>query len=827
MRNLLVPAALGLVFVACADDVVTTTQDPLSSPPGGKLLKAKASDRVPDEYIVVLNDSSDVKAVSDEVARAHGAQGARVGRTFKHALRGYVLHAPAAVAQRVAEDPRVKYVEENGVVHAIGTQTGATWGIDRLDQRPLPLDQSYTYNANGSGVNAYIIDTGIRITHAEFGGRAFHGFSSITDGNGSNDCNGHGTHVAGTVGGSTYGVAKNVFLHAVRVLDCGGSGSYAGVIAGIDWVTANKVLPAVANMSLGGGFSQAVNDATTASIAAGVTYAIAAGNSSADACTFSPASTPNALTVGSTTTTDARSSFSNFGTCVDVFAPGSGITSAWNTGDTATNTISGTSMASPHVCGAAALYLSANTSASPAQVEAALEANATPDVVTSPGTGSPNLLLYSAFIGGGSGDIIPPTAAITSPAAGTVTGTVTIEADASDNVGVTRVGFYAGTTFLGFDTTAPYSASWDTTTGGNGAFALTARAFDANGNLGTSAAVSVTVNNPGQAGYDPSLKAPKCATVGAYCDSGTLVNGRGSMGPEQNAPNTINSSCADGNSGAYHSDESLDRLRVATLDGSPLAPGKTVRITATVWAWSTGTSDKLDLYYAANANSPVWTYLTTLSPAAGGAQVLTTTYTLPAGGLQAIRGNFRYGGAVGSCSTGGYDDRDDLVFAVKQPEPPSASFTASCDYHLCSFTDTSTDSDGSITSWSWSFGDSSSSTLQNPQHWYIAPGTYTVSLTVTDSDGITSTVSQEVTATAPPVITLSATGRKVQGNKVVDLTWSGATAASVDVYRDGALLTTTDNDGAHSDIAPTKGLHFYTVCHAGTTLCSNDAVVTF
>ena len=235
----------------------------------------------------------------------------------------------------------------------------ATWGLDRIDQRSLPLNNTYTYNATGAGVKAYIIDTGIRTTHTQFGGRAIDGFDAIDSALPAADCNGHGTHVAGTVGGTTYGVAKGVTLVAVRVLDCNGSGSTSGVIAGINWVTGNHAAgaPAVANMSLGGGASSALDKAVRNSIADGVTYALAAGNDNTNACNQSPARTAEALTVGSTTSSDARSSFSNFGTCVDLFAPGSSITSAWNTNDTATNTISGTSMATPHVAGAAALYL--------------------------------------------------------------------------------------------------------------------------------------------------------------------------------------------------------------------------------------------------------------------------------------------------------------------------------------------------------------------------------------------------------------------------------------------------------------------------------------
>jgi subtilisin family serine protease len=671
-------AAASLSLVACNADPhpgqepVTTLTSALQAERPSKFFRS--ANRVPSQYIVVLQPDAyrDAREVAHELAKSHRGQ---VGRVFRHALRGFLAHMSEQDARALAEDPRVKYVEENGVVSAVGVQSGATWGLDRLDQVDLPLDQTYTYNTAGAGVNAYIIDTGIRITHSDFGGRAAHAFNAVADTNGANDCNGHGTHVAGTVGGATWGVAKAVNLFAVRVLDCAGSGTYDGVIAGIDWVTQNHVKPAVANMSLGGSASQAVDDAVTASVAAGVVYALAAGNDSGDACTKSPARTPNALTVGSTTNTDARSSFSNYGTCVDIFAPGSNITSAWYTGDAATNTISGTSMASPHVAGAAALYLGTNPTASPDQVASVLTNNALAGKVTSPGTGSPNLLLYSAFIGNGSGDNTAPTAALTSPAEGaSVTGSVTLAASASDNVGVTRVSFFVNGAFVGSDTTEPYAYAWDSTQGGNGGHTLAAKAYDAGGNVGASATVTVQVNNPGMASYDSVRKVPACTTVGAYCDTGVLVDGRGTMGPEKNAPNTLNSSCADGNSGTYHSDESLDRLRVSTLDGSPLAPGKTVKIQATVWSWSSGTSDSLDLYYTSDVSNPTWTFLTTLKPAAGGAQVLSATYTLPAGGLQAVRGNFRYSSTAGSCTTGGYDDRDDLVFAVGSsgpPQPPS------------------------------------------------------------------------------------------------------------------------------------------------------------
>jgi subtilisin family serine protease len=275
------------------------------------------------------------------------------------------------------------------------TQGGADWGLDRMDQRALPLNGTYTYKADGSGVTVYIIDTGINFTHSEFGGRASAGVDEITAGGNAADCNGHGTHVAGTVGGSTYGVAKNVRLVAIRVLDCSGSGTTSGVIAGIDWVTANRTLPAAANMSLGGDFSQALNDAVARSVAAGVVYAVAAGNSAVDACATSPASAPDAITVGATDANDAFASFSNYGTCVKINAPGVGITSAWIGSNAATATASGTSMAAPHVAGAAAAYLQKNPGATPAQVRAALTGAATSSVIQSIGAGTVNLLVFS------------------------------------------------------------------------------------------------------------------------------------------------------------------------------------------------------------------------------------------------------------------------------------------------------------------------------------------------------------------------------------------------------------------------------------------------
>jgi subtilisin family serine protease len=373
-----------LALAACSDESPVAGRATAEAP-----LMSAAVNGIEGEYIVVLNEGANPRSVA-------AVAGVEPGFVYTAALNGFSASLNQGQLTALRHNPNVAYIEQDQMASIDATQSGATWGIDRIDQRNRPLSGTYTYTTTATNVTAYIIDTGIRPTHAEFGTRAASVYNSA--GGSNDDCNGHGTHVAGTVGGSTYGVAKGVRLRGVKVLSCSGSGSFSGIIAGVDWVRLNATKPAVANMSLGGGYSSSLNTAVNNLANSGVFVAVASGNSNANACNYSPASAANVTSVNASSSTDAKASFSNYGSCTHLYAPGVSITSAWHSSNTATNTISGTSMASPHVAGVGALYLAGSTGASNTTVRSWIINNATTGVITGNPSGTANRLLFKSTL---------------------------------------------------------------------------------------------------------------------------------------------------------------------------------------------------------------------------------------------------------------------------------------------------------------------------------------------------------------------------------------------------------------------------------------------
>ncbi|MFF8312125.1 S8 family peptidase [Streptomyces lydicus] len=391
-KKRLVTAIAAAVAATGIATVTAVTAGASPAPAEGKIFGAEAKGAVNGSYIVMLKKSVRTAESGDLAAKYGGT----VKRKYSSAIDGFSASGLSTEeAKRLAADPAVDKVVQNKKFHVDATQDNPpSWGLDRIDQADTQGDKKYNYpDSAGEGVTAYVIDTGVHISHKDFGGRASYGFNAIDGSNKAEDDNGHGTHVSGTIAGEAHGVAKKAKIVAVKVLDGQGSGTTEQVVAGIDWVTKNHKGPSVANMSLGGGADEALDAAVKKAIDSGVTFGVAAGNESADAGQGSPARVKEAITVASSTNKDEQSDFSNFGSVVDLYAPGSDITSDWNTGDDATKTISGTSMATPHVVGAAAVYLAGHKDAKPADVEKALTDGATADKITNPGTGTPNKLL--------------------------------------------------------------------------------------------------------------------------------------------------------------------------------------------------------------------------------------------------------------------------------------------------------------------------------------------------------------------------------------------------------------------------------------------------
>lgn len=489
---------LTVLFLAFAVTVLTAGMFLPVKTSGQKSKFYRSNQPIPNQYIVVLNEdfvgrfASDVE-VGTEAQFLTSLYGGNVRRIYSNAVKGYSATMSALEAEDLSRNDRVLFVEEDSIISVSSTQPNAGWNLDRIDQRNLPLDSNYSYTQDGLGAHVYIIDTGIRITHQEFGGRASVAFDALNDGQNGLDCNGHGTHVAGIVGGATFGVAKNVAIHSVRVLPCSGNGTISDLMTGIDWVTANRVNPAVANISItAAGASSALETMLTNSIASGVVYTIAAGNSAFDACSFTPARTPNALTVGASAQADDRALFSNFGPCVDIFAPGYEIVSAGIASDTATRQLSGTSMAAPLVAGVVAIYRAANPSASSTTASQAVMNATTNGIMTNTGLGSPNKLLYTWLSGGPTPTPTPtPTPIPTPTATPTPTPTATPTPTPTPSNGRLRIRKQALTATGGTSSTTvfPYAATNISTPN----FALISNQEFADPNVpGTGQVVSVT-----------------------------------------------------------------------------------------------------------------------------------------------------------------------------------------------------------------------------------------------------------------------------------------------------------------------------------------------
>ncbi len=675
--------ALLLALAACGRSSKQTDEAP-----GPRI--ERADDPVPYQYLVVLKP--DAGAAADVAATLVVSEDAWVLRSYERALHGFAMHASEATALAVAKDPRVALVAEDGRVRAqsITWQQNAPAGLDRIDQRS-GTNHYYGYNnLAGDRVNAYVLDTGVLASHLEFLGRPPDQVDFVRDGAVS-DCNGHGTYVAAIVGGKTYGVAKKVKLHSLRVLGCDASGTTSDVVAALDWLVGKAQRPAVANLSFGRGGDAALDAAVEAVVAAGIPVVVAAGDARRDACSTSPARTPSALTVASTELSGTTAAaFSNRGPCVDMFAPGVDILSASieKTPDSALTgesytygesvVQSGTSASAPFVTGAVALYLGRYTGATPDAVARALFGNSTRAPATLPRY-TPDRFLYTPFVDDdNSADAEAPTVTVDAPTSGaTVSGSeVAVTVTASDDVAVTRVELFANGRFIASRSAPPYAFTWDSRRETNGNATLVARAYDRAGNATDGTAVTVTVSNDGIAHFDAALGIPRCETFAPACDSVDLLTGRGDgMGPEENAPNTLAYSCPtasdpaavcvcpDGPFGAYQLDESIEEITVRTLGGGNLAAGADVEVAVQAYIASTY-QDELDLYSSPTVSPPSWRHLGSLKAVASGLQTLTARFTLPEGGVQAVQAALRNSGVAAACTDGGFDERDDLAFSV-------------------------------------------------------------------------------------------------------------------------------------------------------------------
>lgn len=666
----------------------TACQRPPKSPPKAPASVPERSDKliraaepIPGQYLVSLRAGED-EAGARALAERHGG---KLLRYHGALLDVATLNVAPERAVALAEDAAVRLAEEDSVVRI----ASVPWHLDRVDQRALPLDGQATGTERGKGVHVYVVDTGVLTTHPELVGRADAPLSTVVEPGGaappSGDCHGHGTHLAALAAGKTTGVAPGAMVHALRAVDCAGVGAVSYVVAALDWVQANHASPAVALVGVTAGHSPTLSDALRKTLDAGVTVVAPAGNSGLDACGTFPAAYPGVLAVGAVDEADAVTPYSNQGRCVSLFAPGEKLVSAWNDGEY--RIASGTSQAAALVAGAAAAFQQHYPQAAPHTVSAALMGNATLGLPSGRTPGSLDRLLYTGFIAPPVSGAPRPTVKLEAPVAGAeVTGTVALRASATGPV--TQVAFLADGQYLGADADGSndFSFSWGTQSLGNGPHTVLARAFDAAGNVAEHS-VQVLVTNPSNAGYDADMKAPACLRPGQRCASGSLLTGRGPVGPEVNAPNTLQAACADGASGSYRVDESIESIEVQLAGGAAtLAEGQIVNVAIRVWAYPDFNSDEVDLYFTRDALGPQWQYVGTAKLAGAGEQVAHFSYRLPAllddppsarrcpadtecAGLQAVRAVLRFGNQPAACTDGRYDDHDDLAFAVTSGAP--------------------------------------------------------------------------------------------------------------------------------------------------------------
>jgi len=629
---------------------------------------------VADRYIVALDNKSDVD-VDAVVQQLVSRYGGTLRKTYRAALRGYSVEMTESAARELAQDPAVRSVEQDEIGRLEATQAEAPWGLDRVDQPDLPLNDEYRYQATGAGVHAYVFDTGVLLTHHEFLGRVDTAFDAIGNAWNGVGTSGHGTHVAGIVAGATYGVAKGARVHSVRISEHG-EVTTENLLAGLDFVATNHQLPAVANLSLRKEASQLIDDAVERLIESGIVVVVAAGNDQSDACSYSPARVPRVITVGASASNDELWNSSNFGPCVDLMAPGKDVLSAYHMGDDASFVQSGTSMAAPHVAGAAALMLEAQPTLTHDEVAKALIESAVERLLPWQSELPPNTtrkLLQTQWVALPSGmDDVPPMVALTAPSADTLlSGTVRVEANASDPSGVAAVDFFEGGHWLGGASGPPYAIDWDTSNMDSGRHTLTALARDAHGNLGR-AEIPVRFDYPGRAAFDSELGVPRCAAAGARCDTHSLLAGMGGSEPHQ--PNTLPERCPEAAPpDVPGSREAVDRIVVSSLDGSPFAPGSQVKVDVTFSGGAPG--DLLYFFYTANAAGPDISWQPMLEkplvvPPEGSA-MLSATYTLPTGSIQAVRAALIIAPyepkPVSPCISGDnplWEDHDDVAFAV-------------------------------------------------------------------------------------------------------------------------------------------------------------------